>query len=107
MSEEMPENRSDITDDDRLFAALAYMFSPLMPILILLVQDKKDRPFVRAHNVQALIAGSVLWLLAVPATLGCGTIAWLVMLYWGYKAYQGEYINIPVITDFAKGQNWA
>jgi uncharacterized membrane protein len=107
MSDDMRSDGSEITDDDRLFAALAYAFSPLMPILILFVQDKKDRPFVRAHNVQALIAGSLLWLLAVPATLGCGTIAWLIMLYWAYQAYQGKYVTIPFITEFVKGQNWA
>jgi uncharacterized membrane protein len=106
MSEEMRVDNADVTSDDRLFAALAYVFSPLMPVLILLVQDKKDRPFIRAHNAQALVAGGLLWLLAVPATLGCGTIAWLIMLYWGYKAYQGEYVTIPVVTDLVKGQNW-
>jgi uncharacterized membrane protein len=31
----------------------------------------------------------------------------ILQLYWAYKAYQGEMVNIPVITDFVKNQGWA
>ena len=96
----------DVTDDDKLWAALAYIFTPLIPVILLLMEDKKARPFIKAHNVQALVAGVVLWIL-VPVTLGCGGILWLLFLYWGYKAYQGEMINIPLITDLVKNQGWA
>lgn len=110
MTEEPIMNESEPTSDDRLFAALAYVFSPLVPIIILLLEDKKDRPFIRAHNIQALVVGIVL-IIVVPflavVTFGCGSIIWFVMLYWAYKAYQGEEINIPVVTDFVKGQGWA
>ncbi len=97
---------NDVTNDDKLWAALAYVFSPLVPIIILLMEDKKNRPFIRAHNAQALLAGIVIFILS-SVTLGCGTILWLVMFYWAYKAYQGEEIEIPVITNFAKNQGWA
>lgn len=102
----------DVTSDDRLFAALAYVFSPLVPIIIMLLEDKKNRPFIRAHNAQALVAGVVLTILVVvlsfTVVLAClGFIGWLVMLYWAYKAYKGEYVTIPVITDFVRNQGWA
>jgi uncharacterized membrane protein len=29
------------------------------------------------------------------------------MWYWAYKAYKGELITIPVVTDFVKNQGWA
>jgi uncharacterized membrane protein len=110
MAEEPLLNETEPTSDDKLFAALAYVFSPLVPIIILLLEDKKDRPFIKAHNVQALVVGIVMIvivpILAIP-TFGCASIIWLIMLYWAYKAYQGEEINIPVITDFVKGQGWA
>lgn len=103
MSEEfVPE----VSSDDKLWAALAYVFSPIVPILLMLMEDKKDRPFIRAHNVQALIAGVIIIILT-PVTVGCGSVLWLLMLYWAYKAYQGEYIEIPVLTDFVRGQGWA
>jgi uncharacterized membrane protein len=28
------------------------------------------------------------------------------MLYYAYKAYQGEYFVIPMVTDFMKQQKW-
>jgi uncharacterized membrane protein len=104
----MEEN--EITSDDKLFAALAYLFSPLVPLLLLFAEDKKQRPFIRAHNAQALVAGLLLWLIFVPVTvftLGCGSVIWLVMLYWAYKAYRGEYVEIPVLSDFVRNQGWA
>ena len=110
MSEEPVMNEMESTSDDRLFAALAYVISPIVPIIILFLEDKKDRPFIRAHNVQALVAGLVLAVLAsllAPFTCGISTLAWLLMLYWAYRAYQGEFVEIPVITDFVKGQGWA
>ncbi len=100
---------SDITSDDKLWALLAYVFSPLVPVIILLMADKKDRPFLRAHNAQALVAGiasvvisSVLsWTCIIPlACLG-------IMIYWGYQAYQGQYVTIPVVSDLVKNQGWA
>ena len=99
-------NSNEVTSDDKLMAALAYVFSPLVPIIFLLMEDKKNRPYIKSHNIQALISGVVVSILA-SITFGIGSILWLVMLYFGYKAYQGEQINIPVITGFVKKQGWA
>lgn len=109
MSEQMSP---DVTSDDRLWAALAYVFTPLVPIILLLLEDKKDRPFIKAHNTQALVWGVVLYIVtSVLSLVLVGLCIWVlgifVNLYWGYKAYQGEMINIPVITDFVKNQGWA
>jgi uncharacterized membrane protein len=103
---------NDITSDDKLWALLAYILSPLVPIIILLMEDKKNRPFIKYHNVQALILGVIeiilsivigwtLFGLCVPALL------WFYMVYLGIKAYQGEYVVVPFVTDFAKKQGWA
>jgi uncharacterized membrane protein len=103
-------NPNEISSDDRLMAALAYVFSPLVPIIFMLMEDKKNRPFIKAHNAQALVVG-IIMIIIVPiiaaVTLGCGSILWFIMLWWAYKAYKGEYINIPVISDFVKNQGWA
>lgn len=96
---------SDITSDDKLWAALGYIFSPIVPIILLLMEDKKNRPFIKFHAVQAIAAFVVIFILAT-VTLGCGSIIVLVMFYWAYKAYQGEYVEIPVITNFIKNQGW-
>ena len=97
---------SEITSDDKLWAALAYIFAPWVPIILLFMEDKKNRPFIRAHNAQALVLGVIA--LVLVAAAGCGAIIWLVMLYWGLaKALQGEYVEIPVITKWVKSQGWA
>jgi uncharacterized membrane protein len=103
---------SDVTSDDKLWAALAYVFTPLIPIILFFLEDKKNRPFIRAHNAQALAWGIVFYVIvSVTSVFIIGCVLWplglLLQLYWAYKAYQGEYINIPVITDFVKKQNWA
>lgn len=102
----------EITSDDKLWALLAYVLSPVVPIIILLMQDKKDRPFIKYHNAQALVLGVVNIVLAIALGwtlfLSCvPLIIWLVMVYWGIKAYQGEYVVIPVVTNFVKNQGWA
>jgi len=106
----MSQQMSDVTSDDKLWAALAYVFSPIVPIILFLMEDKKNRPFIRAHNAQALVMGIVMAvLLPIVATItfGCGSIIWFIMLYWAYQAYQGKLITIPVITDLVKNQGWA
>ncbi|MBW8011007.1 MAG: DUF4870 domain-containing protein [Chloroflexi bacterium] len=101
------QSTTDVSSDDRLWAALAYVFSPLVPVILLLLEDKKDRPYIRAHNFQALVAGLLISFIIIPFTLGCGVVVWLVMFYWAYQAYQGEMVNIPLISDFVKNQGWA
>lgn len=99
----------DVTSDDRLWAALGYVFSPIIPIIVLLMADKKDRPFIKAHNMQALLLGIVM-IIVVPilatVTCGIGTIAWLIMLYLAYLAYQGKMFEIPVISNLVRTQGW-
>ncbi|MBN2500233.1 MAG: DUF4870 domain-containing protein [Anaerolineales bacterium] len=102
----------EASSDDKLWAALGYVFTPLIPIIILLLEDKKNRPFIRAHNAQALAWGVVFYLISSLlsfAVIGLCLIpiGWLLQLWWAYKAYQGELIEIPVITNFVKGQGWA
>ena len=107
MSEE-PMNQ-EFTSDDKLWAALGYVFAPVVGIIMLLMEDKKVRPFIKFHSVQS-IAVSVVFLIVVPIvavfTLGCGSVLYLVMFWWAYKAYQGEMFEIPVITNFIKDQGW-
>jgi len=109
MSEEA-KNDTGITGDDKLVALLAYVLTPLAPIIILLMNDKKSRPFIRAHNAQALVWGILIVLVSVVGVVclfAPSLIMWLIGVYWGIKAYQGEHVNIPVITDLVKNQGWA
>jgi uncharacterized membrane protein len=96
----------EITDDDKLWALLAYLLTPVVPIILLLMEDKKDRPFIKAHNMQALVFGVVAYI--IGSFTCCVPIVGLVLaIMWGIKAYNGELVEIPVITDFCKNQGWA
>lgn len=102
----------DVTSDDKLWALLTYIFSPLVPIIIMLMEDKKNRPFIRAHNAQALVLGVISVLVAIflswTIVLACVPLAiFIAQIYWGIQAYQGKYVEIPMITNFVKNQGWA
>jgi uncharacterized membrane protein len=114
-SEELMENQPmDVTSDDKLWAALSYVFAPIVGIIVLLMEDKKARPFIKFHGVQSIVASVAVWIVVAiitTVTLGigglCAPLVWVVFLYWAYKAYQGETVNIPVVTNFIKNQGWA
>ncbi len=44
------------------------------------------------------------WTFVAP----CVNLALVVyLIYLAIKGYQGEYVTIPVVTDFVKNQGWA
>ncbi len=102
----------DITSDDKLWSALGYPI-PLIAIIVLFMEDKKNRPFIKFHAVQSIAFNIVLWILIFiisAVTLGfgaiCAPILWLVTLWPAYESYQGKYLELPVITNFIKNQGW-
>jgi uncharacterized protein len=105
---------SDVTSDDRLWATLAYILTPLVPIIILLMEDKKNRPYLRAHNGQALVLGLAEVILSIILSilsfgiLGCvfSIIVLAVNIYFGIRANKGEVFEIPLITNFVRQQGW-
>ncbi len=101
---------TEITSDDRLWAALCWIpITPLWPvfaIIALVMEDKKDRAFIRYNAVLSIVTGVILIPLSI-VTCGCAALAYFVFFYWAYVAYQGETIEIPFVTDFAKNQGWA
>lgn len=112
MSDQSTPN-PEISSDDRLWAMLAYILSPIVPIILLLIPEQRQRPFLKAHLVQALIFG--LAYIVISSIFGsflfligrliraAGIIAEIV---WGLAANRGEYVTIPVITDLCKKQGW-
>ena len=100
----MNDMNPEITSDDKLWAALTYVFSPIVPIILMLMEDKKNRPFIKAHNAQALILGIIT---VITSGFCVGILVWFYQLYLAYQAYQGKTVEVPVITNFVKGQGWA
>jgi uncharacterized membrane protein len=115
-----PSQPGTSQDNDKLIAALCYPIAIIVSLVVLLT-DMKNRPFLKYHAMQALIVDIVLWVavfiisaILAAVTFGIGAcispILWVIVLgvtiYWAYQAYQGQWLVIPVITDFAKKQGW-
>ena len=47
----MTDFNAEVTSDDKLWAALTYVFSPIVPIILMLMEDKKNRKSDRSHVV--------------------------------------------------------
>jgi uncharacterized protein len=104
----------EVTSDDKLWGMLAYLLNPLVPIIMLLLDDKKARKFIKYHSVQSLaffVALFVISTVLTAITFGIGGflvgIAVIVFyILFCVKAYQGQWFEIPVITNFCKKQGW-
>jgi uncharacterized membrane protein len=112
----------EITSDDKLWAALGYPIG-IIALIMLFVEGKKDRPFIKFHAVQALSLTVLLIVIEIlvnifqavfrNTALGiCGLVGcvlpilWLLLFWPGILAYQGKYFNIPIVTNFLRGQHW-
>ena len=102
---EAPVSGDEITADDKLWALLSYIFCPLIGIIVLLLEDKKDRPFVKYNAWVSIILGVVAFILVWLC--GIGFLVWFYALYLGIKSYQGEWVEVPVISDLVRNQGWA
>ncbi|MEW5719413.1 MAG: DUF4870 domain-containing protein [Chloroflexota bacterium] len=112
----------DITDNDKLMAALAYFFTPIVPIIILLVDTMKVRPYQKYHALNALglcavafLYNLVVCICAVPLSfVGIGFclfplmfLVFIPVIYYTIIAYtRGQYFEIPVVTKFMAQQGW-
>jgi len=105
-----PQVPMDVTDDDKLWALLSWIFAPVVPIIVLLLEDKKVRPFIKYNAFQALVVGivTVISSALTAAVIGCITTPLLIIyeIYLAVQSYQGKWVTIPVVTDFCKGQGW-
>jgi uncharacterized membrane protein len=107
MAEEMVNasvGSGEVTQDDKLWALLSYIFCPIIGIIVLLIEDKKNRPFLKYNAVVSIILG-ILFIILSWACIGI--LVWFYAIYLGFKSYQGEWVEAPVISDFVRNQGWA
>lgn len=116
MTEEIinaPYSDEEVSSDDKLWAMLSWIpwIGFILAIIALLMEPQKDRAFVRFHAVQAIgasvIIGIVSLILGITVILACVTpFLGLVTIYPAIKAYQGEWLELPWLTEFCKSQGW-
>jgi uncharacterized membrane protein len=115
-------------ESDKLWSAAAYftqIFIPvIVPILMLVIDPNKDRPFQKYHAAQSLgflvaefvyqVLAGIVFVILSAITLGClAPVLWLIFLlpvipaiYYAYLAYQGKRFKMPWVTDFMSEQGW-
>jgi uncharacterized membrane protein len=104
----MTENNTPQNNDDKILAALCYLF-PLIALVLFLMEDKKNNPNLRPHIAQALAMGVLLFALSFIPIIGwlADLVIAIYMILLAIKAYQGQEVVIPMVTDFVKNQGWA
>ncbi len=100
---------SDITSDDKMWGMLTY--APIIGFWValyaLLVEEKKNRPFIKYNAVQAMAIYVVIAASSLIAVGVClASVIWIYQIYLMVQVNKGERVVIPVITDFCKKQNW-
>ncbi len=121
----MNQNPSpSVTDNERLIALLCYVsmvFIPFVYPIVVLLSRRRTR-FQTYHAVQSLALGVAFggfWICLILLTIGyfmtifwfgvlltlalacLGPLCWAAtvfsLVYFGYKAYQGEYVRVPAL----------
>lgn len=95
----------EITQDDRLWALLSWLIWPVA-VIMLFMDDKKARPFIKYNAVLSLTYLVPLYVLGT-ITVGCLlAVGGIYAIVLAIQAYQGQWVNVPVLTDFIKKQHW-
>jgi uncharacterized membrane protein len=93
---------SDITSDDKLWGALSWFW--IIGVTMLLMDDKKNRPFIKYNAILGLALAIVTAVASVTVCLGIAGIIYTIVL--AFQAYQGKWVTIPFLSDFVKNQGW-
>lgn len=109
---ETPPVESGVSSEDRLWVLLDFLLTPLLPLITLFLDDKKNKEFIKYHNVPTLILGIaeavVLTILAFIPVINCfSPLIYIINIIYGIKAYKGVNTDIPVITKFSQDQKWS
>jgi uncharacterized membrane protein len=96
---------ADITQDDKLWALLGWLIWPIA-IIVLFMDEKKSRPFIK-YNAVLSLAFWVVVLVTGTITVGClAVVGGIYAIVLGIQSFQGQWVKVPVLTDFIQKQHW-
>ncbi len=115
--EETPKPRKPeallVSDEDRTMAMLAWMpfIGGLVSLYILLAESERVHPFRKFHAVNSLMFNIVMGVVVLVLSVALVGLCLLPLAlgyqaYMAYQAYQGQWREVPMLTDFARGQQW-
>ena len=109
-----------MSGDDRILSGFAY--AAAFPSIYIILSEKRRDAFVGYHGAQAMF----LWLAFLAVWIGIRVflnflssvgvyfapldslssaavfLLWIYSLYCGFRAYNGDYFDIPLITELTK-----
>lgn len=103
---------NEVTSDDRLWVVLCFLLAPILPLVTLFLDNRKDRPFIKYHTIPTLILGIVEGIFVallswIPVVNCIAPFVWIINIIYAVTANKGVNVDIPVITGFSKGQGWS
>ncbi len=106
MQDQSSQSLQPQEENDKIIAALAYIFSPLLGIIVL-VTDMKNKGFLKYHAYQSIVFGIALVVLyTVLGFTFVGFCAYpflfIGQFYFAYQAYAKGIFAIPLVTDLTK-----
>ena len=102
MEIETPVTETGLTEQDKRWALLSYLVPPLTGLMILFIEDKADRPALMYHALLSIALG------AVGTVLFCiYPLVWIYCIYLGTRAYQGQKVSVPFLSEWIAQQDWA
>jgi uncharacterized membrane protein len=103
-----------MNDSHKILAALSYILWPIAVIALFIEQDKRDNS-LKYHACNALGFALAVFIVSIAVMLvawipiigfAVATIFWVAIIIlaimYALKAYNGEKVVIPVITDLVK-----
>ncbi len=87
-------------DSDKIVAALTYLFTPWLSIIIL-ATDMKNKPLLKYHAYQSLtfvLVSFVIYCTVVGLCLSPFIV--IAHFYFAYQAYANGFFVIPTLTDW-------
>jgi uncharacterized membrane protein len=95
----------EITSDDKLWSLLSWIFWPVA-VVMLFIDDKKTRPFIKYNAVLSLAYAVPLYVIGT-ITVGClFAVGMVYAIVLAIQSYQGKWVQVPVLTNFIKKQGW-
>lgn len=103
------------SENDKLISAIGYIFTPIVPIIVL-VTTLKDSRFNKVHAYQGLIFFGIAFayyilyscayfaVTSVVSLLGCVLwvgyfVPFVVALYLAFRVYTAQQVEFPLITQ--------
>ncbi len=88
----------------KLLAVLGYLFW-VVAVIALLLDPYKSQYFSKAHAVQAIVLGLIMWVIGWVPVIGwiVALVAFVFAVIAILKALKGEVYEVPVVYGLAKG----